>query len=80
MAAAAAATKSLFADLQVAQAIEVFELVKRFNDDTHADKVNLSVGGEYSSISLGASDTWKYWQTKNRFSAQEMLAFALYVA
>lgn len=42
----AAQPKSLFADLQVAQAIEVFELVKRFNDDTFADKVNLSVGGE----------------------------------
>lgn len=38
---------SLFADLKVGNTIEVFELVKRFTEDTFASKVNLSVGGKH---------------------------------
>lgn len=36
----------MFADLQVGNTIEVFELVKCFAEDTFASKVNLSVGGK----------------------------------
>lgn len=36
-----------FGDIKPAQPIEVFALVAAFNEDSHPDKVNLSVGGKY---------------------------------
>lgn len=39
------AAVSSFSDIKPAQPIEVFALVAAFNEDTHPDKVNLSVGG-----------------------------------
>ena len=36
-----------FAEVQQAPPIEVFAVVKAFNEDTHEKKVNLSIGGEY---------------------------------
>lgn len=42
--------QSLFADLMVGQPIEVFELVRSFNEDPFVDKVNLGVGGKYACV------------------------------
>jgi len=38
------ASKSLFSDAKTAPPIEVFAVVKAFNEDTHEKKVNLSIG------------------------------------
>jgi aspartate/tyrosine/aromatic aminotransferase len=40
-------SESRFAGLAQDPLIEVFELVRQFNEDTHPNKVNLGVGGEY---------------------------------
>ena len=40
-------SQSRFEDLPQDPLIEVFELVRQFNEDNHANKVNLGVGGEY---------------------------------
>lgn len=39
---------SVFGDLQVGPQIEVFALVRKFNEDPFPEKVNLSVGGKKS--------------------------------
>ena len=39
---------SWFADVEAAPPIEVFALTQAFNDDSHPQKVNLSVGGRYN--------------------------------
>ena len=36
-----------FGNLQIAPAIEVFKLTEHFTEDTHAQKVNLGVGGKF---------------------------------
>lgn len=42
-----ASEKSIFGDLQVGPPIEVFALVRKFNEDPFPKKVNLSVGGKW---------------------------------
>ena len=42
---------SVFSDVPQAKAIEVFELTRRFNEDTFPNKVNLGVGGMCCIIS-----------------------------
>ena len=41
---------SRFSEVQQAPPIEVFAVVKAFNDDTHEKKVNLSIGGKRISV------------------------------
>ncbi len=42
--------ESRFGGLSQDPLIEVFELVRQFNEDPHPNKVNLGVGGEYLEI------------------------------
>lgn len=38
-------SESRFSELAQDPPIEVFELIRQYNEDTHPNKVNLSVGG-----------------------------------
>lgn len=38
-------SESIFSELAQDPPIEVFELIRQYNEDTHPNKVNLSVGG-----------------------------------
>lgn len=40
---------SLFSDIDMSPPIEVFALIAEYNQDTHPDKVNVSVGGKFST-------------------------------
>lgn len=42
--------ESRFLGLTQDPPIEVFELTRQFNEDTHHNKVNLGVGGRYSIL------------------------------
>lgn len=41
---------SIFSDVKEALPIEVFHLVKVFNEDDNPSKVNLTIGGTYVNI------------------------------
>ncbi len=42
-------SESRFSELAQDPPIEVFELIRQYNEDTHPSKVNLSVGGKKPS-------------------------------
>ena len=46
---------SRFAELTQDPPIEVFELTRQFNEDTHPNKVNLGVGGKIVKINISIS-------------------------
>lgn len=46
---------SRFAELTQDPPIEVFELTRQFNEDTHPNKVNLGVGGIIVKLNISIS-------------------------
>ena len=51
-------TPSRFSDLAQDPPIEVFELTRHFNEDSHPNKVNLGVGGNIIVYQLSKEILW----------------------